>query len=159
MRYIKFLFIALVMLLASNGRVSANNKCEPEMYMFGFAFSFNDSTMYITTVQKVNDVWVTPRNGQIIERETYAHQLETYFENDGVMNMTCGLSFNTNKKKVLKRYAKIKERYTKKLKNMHIVYLSDADFSFKSFVPMQIDDDKQATVNEKKLKKSKKSKK
>lgn len=139
MRYIKFLFVSLIMLLATTGRVSADDKCEPDMYMFGYAYSFNDSTLYLTAVQKVHDVWVRPRNGFIIERETYSKQLQTYFDKDGVRNMTCGISFSKKEKKIHKKFAKLKARFNNKFKNIRIVNLSEADFVFTSFVPLQID--------------------
>ncbi len=159
MRYIKFLFIAFVMLLATAGKVSADNKCLPHLYMFGYAFSFNDSTLYITTVQNVNDVWVRPRNGFVIERETYSNQLQRYFENDGVLNMTCGISYDEKEKKALKKFNKLKERYAKKMKHMRVVTLSEGDFAFTSFVPMQVetsDDNNDKAVKSKKKKSSKK---
>ena len=149
------------MLLAVNGRVSADDKCEPEMYMFGYAFSFNDSTLYLTSIQKIDNVWVRPHNGFVIERETYSKQLQQFFEKDGVTDMTCGISFSKKSKKVIKKFNKIKERYKKRVKHMRIAYLSEGDFMFKSFVPMQIEnnEEKISKNDSKKDKKAKKNKK
>lgn len=160
MRYLKFLFVAIVLLVTTAGRIQAADKCEPEIYMFGYAFSFNDSTLYLTTIQKVENVWMHSRNNFVIERETYSHQLQQYFENDNVMNMTCGISFHKKNKKLLKKYNKLKARYAKKMKHIRIITLSDADFAFTTVIPMQIEDPEKSIRdnNEKKNKSRKKNK-
>lgn len=158
MRYIKFLFVAIVLFVTTAGRVSAADKCEPELYMFGYAFSFNDSTLYITTIQKVENVWLRSRNNFVIERETYSHQLQQYFEKDNVMNMTCGVSFHKKHKKLLKKYNKLKARYEKRMKHVRIITLSDADFAFTSVVPLQIENPEKE-IAENKDKKSRKQRK
>ena len=145
-------------MLAVTGRVSADNKCEPEMYMFGYAYSFNDSTLYLTSIQKVDNVWVLPHNGFVIERETYSRQLQQYFENDGITDMTCGISYSTKSKKIIKKFNKIKERYKKRVKHMRIAFLSEGDFAFTSIVPMQIENHEEE-INKNDAKKAKKEKK
>lgn len=161
MRYLKFLFVTLALLVTTAGNMSAADKCEPEVYMFGYAFSFNDSTLYLTTIQKVENVWMRSRANFVIERETYSKQLQNYFENDGVKNMTCGISFHKKHKKLMKRYNKLKARYNKRMKHIKIISLSDADFAFTSVVPLQIEDaHKQiADNNEKKTRKQRKAEK
>lgn len=148
-----------MMFLASASNVSAAEKCEPELYMFGYAFSFNDSTLYITPIQKVENVWVQQRNGFVIERETYSRQLQSYFEKDGIKDMTCGISFSKKEKKIIKKFNKLKERYIKKVKHIRVINLSEGDFAFTTVVPLQIENPEKKIAENKTKKLKKKSKK
>ena len=42
--------------------VSAKNKCVQKLYAFGFAASFNDSTVYFTDIQEIDSAWVNEKN-------------------------------------------------------------------------------------------------
>ncbi len=49
-------------------------------YIFGFASSFNDSTVYFTDVQKVDSAYFTRKNKFLVSRENYSYQLRDYLE-------------------------------------------------------------------------------
>ena len=59
----KVLRIALALAIVAISSLAAQAKVEPTTaYMFGFASSFNDSTVYITSVQKVDSVYLSHKN-------------------------------------------------------------------------------------------------
>lgn len=150
MRYLKYLFVTFAVLLATAGRVSAADRCEPVMYAFGYAFSFNDSTLYLTNIQKVENVWVRSHAAFVIEQETYANQLKHYFEKDNVMNMTCGVCFDKKEKVLVKKIEKIRSRYQKRMKHIRIITIPETDFVFNTIVPLQIDNPEQVADKKKK---------
>ena len=150
MRYLKFLFVTFTLLLATAGRVSAGDRCEPLMYAFGYAFSFNDSTLYLTNVQKVENVWVRSHAAFVIEQETYSNQLKTFFENDDVKDMTCGVCFDKKDKHLFKKLDKIKSRYQKRMKHIRIITIPESEFAFTTIVPLQIDNPEQTADKKKK---------
>ena len=84
--------------------------------MFGFASSFNDSTVYITSVQKVDSVYLSHKNLFLEGRDNYSFQLRDYLESIGEPKRTCIVMFDRNFKKAEKKWAKLYERYTKKTK-------------------------------------------
>ena len=84
--------------------------------MFGFASSFNDSTVYITSVQKVDSVYLSHKNLFLEGRDNYSFQLRDYLESIGEPKRTCIVMFDRNFKKAEKKWTKLYERYTKKIK-------------------------------------------
>ena len=78
--------IALAILaLAGIGSISSHAKNEPRTaYIFGFASSFNDSTVYFTDVQKVDSAYFTRKSKFLVSRENYSYQLRDYLTSHGV---------------------------------------------------------------------------
>lgn len=113
----KVLRIALALAIVAISSLAAQAKVEPTTaYMFGFASSFNDSTVYITSVQKVDSVYLSHKNLFLEGRDNYSFQLRDYLESIGEPKRTCIVMFDRNFKKAEKKWAKLYERYTKKTK-------------------------------------------
>ena len=74
MRIIKCL-IATAMLLGVVIQVSAKDKEVSKVYMFGFAASFNDSTIYITDIQEIKGAYVAERTKFLVNRDENSYQL------------------------------------------------------------------------------------
>lgn len=109
--------IALALAIVAISSLAAQAKVEPTTaYMFGFASSFNDSTVYITSVQKVDSVYLSHKNLFLEGRDNYSFQLRDYLESIGEPKRTCIVVFDRNFKKAEKKWAKLYERYTKKPK-------------------------------------------
>ena len=93
------------------------------VYMFGFSASFNDSTVYITDIQKVEDAWVNNKSGFLINRDDYSYQLQNYLK----------------QKDIHKKYDSLKKKYTDKKKGDFLVnYLKPEDFTFTAVTPDEI---------------------
>lgn len=127
------LFIVAVLLLAmtSFAGVSAKNKCVPKMYAFGFAASFNDSTVHFTEVQELDSVWIDEKTDFLLDRQNYSYQLKSYFERQGMPHRTCVIRFAQKRKDIDKMYQKMKEKYTKR-SNIDIKYVSGSEFKFET---------------------------
>jgi len=132
MKFLKHLSLAIVLMALGTGNVSAQDVKVPHAYMFGFVASFNDSTVYFTNIQKVDSVWVTKKKQMLSGRSQYAYQLREFFSQKRQMpNRTCVVMANVDRKKLEKKYIKMKNKYLVKSKKPYDVRsLSDNDFKF-----------------------------
>uniref|UniRef100_A0AB33JLH1 Uncharacterized protein n=3 Tax=unclassified Prevotella TaxID=2638335 RepID=A0AB33JLH1_9BACT len=144
------------MLLASilfTSHTYAGKKKSNEVYMYGFAASFNDSTVYFTDIQQVNAAWID-NDGFLYSRDNYSYQLKDYLAKQGFNHATCITTYSDNRKDIEKKYLKTKKKYTSskgKVKNHYsIKYLTSADFSYKPITP---DEQEKAKALHKKNKK------
>ena len=113
----KVLKIALALAIAAISSFTAQAKNDPTTaYMFGFASSFSDSTVYMTSVQRVDSVYLTHKKLFLDNRENYSLQLKEYLESIGAPKRTCIVIFDRNFKKAEKKWTKLHDRYTKQAK-------------------------------------------
>lgn len=109
-----------------------------KIYMFGFAASFNDSTVYLTDIQTVNAYLVNNRTKFLANREDYSYQLRNYLQSNGLEAYpTCITMFAENEKDATKKYLKLKERYEKSKKKYSIKSLKDSQFNYTPVEPDQ----------------------
>ena len=109
-----------------------------KIYMFGFAASFNDSTVYLTDIQTVNAYLVNNRTKFLANREDYSYQLRNYLQSNGLEAYpTCITIFAENEKDATRKYLKLKERYEKSKKKYSIKSLKDSQFKYTPVEPDQ----------------------
>lgn len=109
-----------------------------KIYMFGFAASFNDSTVYLTDIQTVNAYLVNNRTKFLANREDYSYQLRNYLQSNGLEAYpTCITMFAENEKDATRKYLKLKERYEKSKKKYSIKSLKDSQFKYTPVEPDQ----------------------
>ena len=65
----RFIFATLMLLIAMS--VSASNK-KATIYAFGFSASFNDSTIYFTDIQQIDNATIESKNNFLQNRTEYA---------------------------------------------------------------------------------------
>lgn len=132
MKKIAILFMTLVALGVAT-TTNAKKVVTPRMYIFGMAASFNDSTVYFTNVQELNNVWVEKRHKELDVRQLYSMQLRDYLNNQKIQNRTCIVIANEKRSKLEKKFLKLRKLYTQsKDGKMHfdVKYLGDQDFKF-----------------------------
>jgi hypothetical protein len=130
MRIFRNAFIALVAIFALNSASCEAKSIKAKVYTFGFSASFNDTTVYITNIQAIDSAWVTSKNKFLLNRNNYSLQLKDYLEGKlKLKDRTCIIISNVNKKKLEKKYMKMKHKYINN-KDLSIIYLSDNDFKF-----------------------------
>lgn len=117
--------LLLAMAINSNAAVKPTT-----LYVYGFAASFNDSTVYITNIMVLDSAWVESKNNFLYSRENYSAQLKSYLQEQGVKNPTCIISFAPTRKKAEKKYVKLRQKYTEKKGAYTIKYISEGDFKF-----------------------------
>ncbi len=137
--------------------LQAKNVIAPQMYMFGFAASFNDTIVHFTEIQQVDSTWTDAKGKFLLGRDNYSYQLRDYLASKLKMyNRTCVVVFNKDKKKLEKRYLKMKRKYdSPKVTGFDIRTISVQDFRFR---PINMNATEETPVAKKPAKK-KKSKK
>ncbi|HEY9543180.1 hypothetical protein [Prevotella sp.] len=151
---IKGLCLALLLLF---GSLSMNAKhILTKGFLFGFASSFNDSTVYLTNIQEVDAIWVDSKSKFLYSKENYSYQLRDHLKDNGMSTPTCVTIFATKRKDIEKKYIALRKRYTSSKKQNFIVkYLSDTDFQFK---PITLSEEENNNVIVKQTSKKRKSK-
>lgn len=126
--------IAIALMAAGIMKVQAQDVKVPQAYMFGFVASFNDSTVYFTNIQQVDNAWVTKKKQFLAGRNQYSIQLREFFANQRNMpNRTCVVIANVDRKKLEKKYIKMKNKYLVKSKKPYDVRnISESDFKFET---------------------------
>lgn len=133
------LFIITVLMAAYAVGANAKGYNAAKIYMFGFAASFNDSTVYFTDIQEVNAYLVNNRTHFLANRADYSYQLRDYLMASGkVAHPTAVVIYAEDKNKISKKLADLKAKYTTKAKLKYFVeQLSSGDFVFKTVQPQQ----------------------
>lgn len=151
--------IVCLLLTAFAASTMAKKKQIPQMYMFGFSASFKDSLVFFTNVQEVKNVWYDTKDKFLLGRENYSSQLNNHLASEqALVNRTSIVIFDRKKKKVEKKFAKMKQQYTTKAKGKFDVrYLKDEDFRFQ-MVELNFDDEQAKVKKEKKKEKKKENK-
>ena len=163
--------------IAATLLISLTAQAKNEMrkaYVFGFASSFNDSTVYITDIQELDSVWFTSKHHFLVSRENYSYQLRDYLTSIGEQHRTCMVEYNTDPKKLEKVWNKLYSRYAhnQKKKNnqkqkselppFQIKKLTREQFQFQSVAPMdeaiEIEEPVKKVKAKKALKKQRKNK-
>ena len=109
----KYLFLALMgIVLLSSFTAPKEKKEEPKrVSMFGVSVDFNDSVVYLTDVQCLDSI-VINKDGSIQNYANYSFQLKVYLEGTlGEADQTCAVIYSDNKKKLEKRYVKMRKRF------------------------------------------------
>lgn len=124
------------MLFGITTQISAKDKEAPKVYMFGFAASFNDSTIYLTDIQEVNGAYMAEKTKFLVNRDEYSYQFRNYLQGEGKLYPTCITSYAYSNKDILKKYEKIKKRYIDKNKGRYIVVnIDNTQFTYQPVSP------------------------
>lgn len=119
MKITKIALAAMALIGISTLATSAKN--EPRTaYIFGFASSFNDSTVYITSVQQLDSAYIQGKGKFLVSRENYSYQLRDYLEQQGAGYRTCCVFYDTDQKKAEKKWTKLYDKYTAKPKSKRV---------------------------------------
>lgn len=131
MRYIRYTFFVMMMAFAAS-TATAKSVVAPKGYMFGFIANFSDSLVYFTDIQAVDSVWYDSKNKFLLGRSSYSNQLREYFANTlNQPHRTCIVIFALTRKKIEKKYLKLKKQYTGKFADRYDVRtLNENEFHF-----------------------------
>ena len=109
-KYILALALILVALCGSLDCWSANRPSK--VYLFGFAASFNDSTVYFTEIQELDSAYIDSKTKFLYSRENYSYQLRDHLTEEGAKTPTCITCFALKRKDIEKKYARLRKKYT-----------------------------------------------
>ncbi len=122
MNHIKRIFSVLLLSFAFVCMLSAKGVSVPAVYIFGMSFSFNDSTVYFTEIQKIENAWLIDKGKMLEGRSAYAAQLRNYFSSQGQKDQTCIIYYALSEKAILKQFSKVRDRYTNPKKRRKVNY-------------------------------------
>lgn len=133
---IKTIALLGIMLLLTASTATAKNKVQ-RVYVFGFAASFNDSTVYFTDIQEIDSAWVNEKTKFLLGRDQYSYQLRDYLAKRFEPDRTCILTYALERKDIEKKYVKMKNRYTKekytrKYGQFDVKYITKDDFAYQA---------------------------
>ena len=171
-RYLYTLLAVALLTIATSQVTMAKRVVVPEMYMFGFAASFNDTIVYFTDIQRVDSAWIEKGSKFLQSRNIYSSQLRTYLSSKlNMPHRTCVVFWGKKRTKVEKQYLKMRRKYGQQKDGrepFELRYIAESDFKFKSTDLTGLDEEeklqateaeKQARENEKALKAKKKAEK
>ena len=135
MKSYKLIAAALLIIVAATSitATAKEKKKYKNMYVFGVSTSFNDSTVYFTTIQEIDSVASAGKTGMLENNQEYSYQLRNYFSNNSMPHRTCVIINKSKKKDIEKLNAKMRQKFTKK-ENFLIKNLSNDDFKFERVV-------------------------
>lgn len=114
----------------------AENKVQT-LYIYGFAASFNDSTVYFTDIQKVDSAYIDSKTKFLIERENYSYQLKDYLKSQGWSTPTCITTYAKSRKDAEKKFVAMKRKYVNG-GHYTIKYVSSPEFGYKAVTPTEV---------------------
>lgn len=140
---------AALLLLLTLLPAAANAK-QQDVFVFGVAASFNDSTVYITDIQELKGAYIQDgREKFLVERDEYSYQLRNHFAGQGKPNRTCITFWATTRKDIEKKYQKVMAKYSntsgkKKKKKTHgngspyrVQHVDQATFAYTVVTPTE----------------------
>ena len=119
--------LCAIMVLMSLSAAEENKA--PTFFLYGFAASFNDSTVYFTTIQQLDSAYIDSKTKFLYSRENYSYQFRDYLASSGYPNATCVTSFALTRKEAEKKYLALRKRYTAKGKYI-VNDLKEEEFRF-----------------------------
>lgn len=97
------------------------------VYLFGFSFSFADSTIYFTDIQHIDSAQ-TGSHGMLMKRPVFSEQMRSHLMQNGVATPTCAVFYFNSLEKADKQMIKIMKHYEKK--NLYWKILTKDEFNF-----------------------------
>jgi hypothetical protein len=126
----------MLCLTAMTQQAEAQNRQVDKVYIYGFAASFNDSTVYFTDIQEVRGAYMHTKSKFLVNRDEYSHQLRNYLKEKGYYQPTCITCYAYDRKKAQKGYDKLRRKYTVKAKNRFVVIdIKEQDFKYQPVTP------------------------
>lgn len=113
--YLSYPLLVLTLLLSlALTSAEAKRVVAPNMYMFGFSASFNDTIICFTEIQQVDSAWIDKKTGFLQSRDIYSGQLRDYLASKKRLpHRTCVVFYNKNRAKLEKTFVKMKRLYSK----------------------------------------------
>lgn len=134
------ILFALVALCATL-QVSARDR-QQSIYMFAYGTSFNDSTIYLSTVEVVKNATLEQKTNFLNNRLSYSNAFKQFLDVKYSGIHTTAVFFNVKREKLEKMYLKIR-RNTQKSRTMRLVEVPASDFRFPVLATPNVSNDNQ----------------
>lgn len=134
------ILFALVALCAAL-QVSARDR-QQSIYMFAYGTSFNDSTIYLSTVEVVKNATLEQKTNFLNNRLSYSNAFKQFLDVKYCGIHTTAVFFNVKREKLEKMYLKIR-RNAQKSRTMRLVEVPASDFRFPVLATPNVSNDNQ----------------
>ena len=134
------ILFALVALCAAL-QVSARDR-QQSIYMFAYGTSFNDSTIYLSTVEVVKNATLEQKTNFLNNRLSYSNAFKQFLDVKYSGIHTSAVFFNVKREKLEKMYLKIR-RNMQKSRTMRLVEVPASDFRFPVLATPNVSNDNQ----------------
>ena len=134
------ILFALVALCAAL-QVSARDR-QQSIYMFAYGTCFNDSTIYLSTVEVVKNATLEQKTNFLNNRLSYSNAFKQFLDVKYSGIHTTAVFFNVKREKLEKMYLKIR-RNTQKSRTMRLVEVPASDFRFPVLATPNVSNDNQ----------------
>lgn len=134
------ILFALVALCAAL-QVSARDR-QQSIYMFAYGTSFNDSTIYLSTVEVVKNATLEQKTNFLNNRLSYSNAFKQFLDVKYSGIHTTAVFFNVKREKLEKMYLKIR-RNAQKSRTMRLVEVPASDFRFSVLATPNVSNDNQ----------------
>lgn len=134
------ILFAIVALCAAL-QVSARDR-QQSIYMFAYGTSFNDSTIYLSTVEVVKNATLEQKTNFLNNRLSYSNSFKQFLDVKYSGIHTTAVFFNVKREKLEKMYLKIR-RNTQKSRTMRLVEVPASDFRFPVLATPNVSNDNQ----------------
>ena len=106
------LMIIMVMpAFAAQKREKAKADEPTRVYLYGVSVNFNDSVVYMTDLLHL-DSMVVNKDASITGYSSYSLQMKVYLEGTlGEVDRTCAVLYSADKKKLERKYLKMRKKY------------------------------------------------
>ena len=119
-------FLVVAMLICCVATLSA--KKPKTVYVMGVSYSFSDSIVYFTEIQKMENIQFSDAHKFLPDRQHYSYELTDFMEsNEGMPGRLSALYYAEKLTSLQKKAEKLKKRFLKK--NKEVKYLG-SKFSF-----------------------------
>lgn len=117
-----------------SGNIQARDIQAKSTYAFGFAASFTDSVVHFTEIQQIDSAWFDSKSKFILSRDNYSYQLRDYLSTQlNLPHRTCIFIYGDDRKKLEKKYLKMKRQYATSAKNsFDIRVIPTTSFQFRA---------------------------
>ncbi len=121
-------FLAVALLICCVATLSAKEPKTKTVYVMGVSYSFSDSTVYFTEIQKMENIQFSDAHKFLPDRQHYSYELTDFMEvNEGMPGRLSALYYAEKLTSLQKKAEKLKKRFLKKKKE--VKYLG-SKFSF-----------------------------
>lgn len=127
--YLMRMLLVVVALFAAFQVSARDSKKQAVICMFAYGTSFNDSTVYLSSVQVVKDASLDAKTNFLNNRPAYSSAFKQFLDAKYNGVHTTAVFFNVKRDKLEKNYLKIR-RDAQKNKQTRLVEIPASDFQF-----------------------------
>ena len=127
-----FPLFTLLLIPATSAQTSKGARAKAEtVYMYAMGINFADSTVYLTSVQRLDNVPLDRSQGYLLNRYLYSEQFNQYlYVQTGKRHEICSVSFTTSRAKAEKKYLRLRRRLINERGQHNVVELPADAFRF-----------------------------